>query len=51
MIRSALYISDVNECSVGNGGCSQVCNNTFGSFICDCNEGYELDNDGVTCKG
>ena len=36
--------ADVNECKVlsPNGFCSQVCNNTEGSFHCDCMEGYQL---------
>ena len=36
---------DINECSTNNGGCSQVCTNTVGSFVCTCNTGYELVSD------
>ncbi|KAN0047360.1 hypothetical protein ACTA71_001742 [Dictyostelium dimigraforme] len=28
-----------------NGGCSQVCTNSVGSFACSCNEGYQLNTD------
>ncbi|XP_064613092.1 uncharacterized protein LOC135476878 [Liolophura sinensis] len=42
--------ADVNECQTGNGGCSQTCSNTVGSFTCSCKPGYQLDADGRTCK-
>ena len=43
---------DINECEDGNnGGCTLVCSNTVGSYNCDCNEGYNLLNDGTTCEG
>ncbi|XP_019850549.1 PREDICTED: fibrillin-2-like isoform X2 [Amphimedon queenslandica] len=35
--------SDVNECSVDNGGCQQTCVNTIGSYYCECFDGYLLD--------
>ena len=31
---------DDDECSVGNGGCQQICNNTAGSFECACRDGF-----------
>ena len=31
---------DIDECSQGTAGCNQGCNNTEGSFICTCNDGY-----------
>ena len=34
--------SDVNECSIKNGGCQQKCINTPGGFSCACNPGYDL---------
>ena len=43
--------SDINECAVGDGGCEHSCNNTLGSYICLCDEGYELNDDNHTCKG
>ena len=34
-----------------NGNCSQMCNNTVGSYQCLCWDGYELANDSHTCDG
>ena len=31
--------------------CSQICINTFGSFVCECNIGYQLSDDLKTCLG
>ncbi|XP_013406006.1 uncharacterized protein LOC106170605 [Lingula anatina] len=33
---------DTDECLVNNGGCSQICVNTIGSFYCACRQGYSL---------
>ena len=41
--------TDIDECATNNGGCSQGCNNTAGSFECTCTSGYELSDDGRTC--
>ena len=43
--------SDLNECMIDNGGCSQKCANNNGSFLCSCEDGFQLDIDGVTCTG
>jgi uncharacterized protein YegL len=46
----ALACADVNECETENGGCSDVCVNTGGSFYCTCSgEGMALDADLRTC--
>ncbi|CAK8671827.1 unnamed protein product [Clavelina lepadiformis] len=29
---------DIDECAVNNGGCSDICTNTNGSFVCSCPE-------------
>ncbi|KAL6257191.1 hypothetical protein P5V15_012120 [Pogonomyrmex californicus] len=41
---------DINECAVDNGGCTEVCENTDGSFFCAC-DGDEkaLSSDGKSC--
>lgn len=39
MIRAKI---DINECEVNNGGCSDVCINTVGSFMCTCSAGFEF---------
>ena len=44
-------ILDINECSTLNGGCNQTCNNTVGSYFCDCSDGYVLDADKHNCSG
>ena len=41
----------MDECQTNNGGCSQTCTNTFGSFECSCDIGYSLASDGLYCKG
>ena len=35
---------DINECSMNNGGCSQLCINANGNYSCSCYSGYELKN-------
>ena len=44
---------DVDECAdiTLASTCSQNCVNTYGSFECQCNSGFELDADGHTCNG
>ena len=46
-----LFHPDIDECSDKTDGCSQMCTNTNGSFICGCNTGFQLNNDGITCNG
>ena len=31
--------------------CDHICTNTVGSFRCTCNQGYELMENGMNCKG
>lgn len=40
---------DIDECSNDSGGCDHGCNNTIGSFQCNCNDGYTLSDDRRTC--
>ena len=42
---------DVDECMTNNGGCSDTCDNTDGSFVCSCDEGYMLAADNLDCEG
>jgi hypothetical protein len=41
--------SDINECLSENGGCSQNCLNSFGSYRCSCRVGYHSNDGGKTC--
>ena len=42
---------DVNECTSGNlFKCRELCVNTLGSYKCDCNDGYRLKSDGISCE-
>ena len=41
--------SITNDCSTNNGGCSQICTNTPGSFMCSCTDGYALGDDNKIC--
>ena len=43
--------SDINECQTDNGGCTQTCDNTDGSYQCSCWDGYELTDDRHSCSG
>lgn len=40
---------DVDECETNP--CTHGCLNTYGSFMCTCDEGFELASDGTTCNG
>ena len=40
---------DVDECEEQNN-CTQSCDNTVGSYLCVCHEGYKLANDGYSCE-
>ncbi|NXU61493.1 TLL2 protein, partial [Horornis vulcanius] len=44
------YFSDKDECSKDNGGCQHECINTFGSYMCQCRNGFMLHENGHDCK-
>ncbi|XP_007478769.2 tolloid-like protein 2 [Monodelphis domestica] len=46
----AHFFSDKDECSKDNGGCQHDCINTFGSYICQCKNGFVLHENGHDCK-
>ena len=50
-LSNGLTCSDINECGTSNGGCAQVCINQVGSYYCQCNNGYTLDDDSHGCSG
>ena len=41
VILQFISLLDTDECSVNNGGCSQICNNIIGGFSCECYTGYQ----------
>ena len=44
-------LSDIDECDLQTDGCAHNCSNTIGGFECSCRDGYELEEDGKTCRG
>ena len=42
---------DVDECTVGNGGCEHSCRNKPGTFYCRCKRGFKLNPDRKSCSG
>ena len=47
----SIIATDINECSEGTSGCSQICENLRGSYNCSCFSGYNLQTNGHTCQG
>ena len=43
-------LSDINECIEETDSCQQQCSNTMGSYRCDCDPGYRLASNGLTCN-
>ena len=39
----------VNECLTNNGGCDQLCCDTYDTFYCSCREGFRLVRDLFVC--
>lgn len=47
-----LSTTDVDECTVNNGGCEDGCENAIGSFFCTCpSYGQGFKADGTECVG
>lgn len=42
---------DVDECAMSSTLCSQKCENTIGSYMCSCNDGFTLMPGTNQCKG
>lgn len=40
---------DIPECDTNKGGCDHSCAETPGGFLCKCNTGYVLNDNGKTC--
>lgn len=45
-----MVLEDIDECEEHTNICKNGhCTNTFGSFMCSCNEGFRLDDSAVVC--
>jgi len=49
----SIFLLDIDECQMNNGGCQDGCTNTVGSFVCDCDRtvGFEIGSNGLNCVG
>ena len=45
------FCTDMDECLLSIHQCDMICENTEGSYVCSCGEGYQLDTDEYTCIG
>ena len=48
-----LLLLDINEClnaALNNCTGDQICQNTMGSYQCECPKGYEFKKDGISCQ-
>ena len=45
------FLLDIMECKDGLHNCSQICIELQGEYSCACYSGYELQEDGASCKG
>lgn len=49
--RVFFCLSDIDECTIENGGCETFCTNSEGSYECSCHSGYALMPDLRSCTG
>ena len=47
---NSCHYSDIDECSSNRHGCEEICENSEGSYLCSCREGYSLNEDNRTCS-
>ena len=45
-----IFLQDVDECAVNNGGCQHECKNVIGAYVCSCHNGFTLHDNGHDCK-
>lgn len=43
-------VAAIDLCAEGKHNCEQICVGSPGSFTCDCNQGYKLNDDKKTCS-
>ena len=51
ILTYSIYTGPVEDCSVSNGGCDQICTPTATGRDCSCLSGYSLGSDVRTCSG
>ena len=49
-LKKNVLTTDIDECDEDNGNCEQECVNAPGSFQCRCGSGFQLREDGRTCR-
>ena len=46
------FLTEIDECLNGFlNSCDQICIDTMASFVCECNTGFQLNDDLMTCSG
>ena len=45
------FNADIDECSLNDTLCHQLCNNTDGGYFCSCRRGYQLIEGSNQCEG
>ena len=45
----SFLFTENNECNSGTHTCEHTCTNTRGSYVCSCNAGYTLSDNGFSC--
>ena len=51
IVLYCFLLTDIDECSDDTHGCTFNCTNTNGSYVCSCDAGYQLNEDGLQCDG
>ena len=52
LIFPQVVLEDIDECDEMDNLCKDGrCSNTFGSFMCTCNDGYQIDEANAMCVG
>lgn len=46
-----LNSSNISGSTLPRDWCEQKCNNTPGDYMCECYDGYQLDDNNQTCTG
>ena len=49
--KTFYFFPDINECEENTHDCEMTCTNSAGSFVCECMDGYRLDDNMRNCSG